>query len=413
LCKNCTNFSDLLLFSLQSVKYPTDAALTQSEQKPMSPLPDSSPPSPRSAPAEPVQSEQTSPVAEPSIAEHSLKTDDVSEEAKPASTEATPALRRPLARPVNRPATPPAATPAIAKVVPAATPKPEPVAVITDSDTANAAAIVSSETDPATLRPHPIPPPSEPKQYRAIGLVYGRYTAVEDEFTRGEMLTPDGTLIKAVLLGRVMSLVRNHIDLEKDHLWVVYPRTREGEPDIHLQIVGIWEPETLKQSDDEEQEAEGQDVAIEEPTAPTDADLHDRYFSIRGEIVYVAQDETYLVVKIQQAPRKNSEKAKAFKLPLRGKLENPRQVGYFWDLNIKLIGVALTITEGTCIGLAPPKKRSKDGDDRGRRRPQFGRRPPGGGAPRSSSAAPPRPATGSRPVPPPKPVKRSEPASEG
>ncbi|PZV12549.1 MAG: hypothetical protein DCF22_12235 [Leptolyngbya sp.] len=348
--------------------------------------------------------------------EHSPKADDVSEAAKPTSTEATPALRRPLARPVSRPATPPASTPAIAKVTPTVLPasKPEPVVV---SDTPDTAAPANSEPDPetqATLRQHPIPPPSEPKQYRAIGLVRGRYTAVEDEFTRGEMVTPDGTLIKAVLLGRVMSLVRNHIDLEKDHLWVVYPRTREGEPDIHLQIVGIWEPETLKRSDAEGQDAEEQDTEVEEPKAPTDADLHDRYFSIRGEIVYVAQDETYLVVKIQQAPRKNSQKAKAFKLPLRGKLENPRQVGYFWDLNIKLIGVALTITDGTCIGLAPPKKRSKDGDDRGRRRPQFGRRPPNGGAPRSSSAAPPRPATGgSRPVPPPKPVKRSEPASEG
>lgn len=394
----------------------------------MSPSPDSSPQSPKSAPAEPIQSEQALPVVEPPISEHSRKTDDVSESAKSASTEVTPALRRPLARPVSLPTTPPAAAPAIAKVVPLAIPKPEPVAVTVVSSTPDvattpdAATTASGETDLATqaaLRPNPIPPPSEPKQYRAIGLVHGRYTALEDEFTRGEMVTPDGTLIKAVLLGRVMSLVRNHIDLERDHLWVVYPRTREGEPDIHLQIVGVWEPETLKRGDAEGQDAEGQDAAeqdteVEEPKAPTDADLHDRYFSIRGEIVYVAQDETYLVVKIQQAPRKNSDKAKAFKLPLRGKLENPRQVGYFWDLNIKLIGVALTIMDGTCIGLAPPKKRSKDGDDRGRRRPQFGRRPPTGSAPRSSSSAPPRPVTGaSRPVPPPKPVKRSEPASEG
>ncbi len=387
----------------------------------MSPLPDSSPQSSKSAPDEPIPSEQSLPMAEPPIAEHSLKSDDASEAAKPVSMGATPALRRPLARPVSRPETPPAVTPAIAKVSPAAppAPKPEPVAVaaVADApDTPEPSDTASSETDQATqaaLRPNPIPPPSEPKQYRAIGLVYGRYTAIEDEFTRGEMVTPDGTLLKAVLLGRVMSLVRNHIDLEKDHLWVVYPRTREGEPDIHLQIVGVWEPETLDRNDDPEQETEGQDAAVEEPTAPTDADLYDRYFSIRGEIVYVAQDETYVVVKIQQAPRKSSDKAKAFKLPIRGKLENPRQVGYFWDLNINLIGVALTIVDSTCIGLAPPKKRSKDDDDRGRRRTQFGRRPPSSGAPRSSSSAPPRPVTGSRPVPPPKPVKRSELASEG
>ncbi len=383
----------------------------------MSPSPDSSPQSSKSASAESVQSESSFPVADPPIAERSLKNDDSSEEPKTASAGATPALRRPLTRPVSRPETPPAATPAIAKVLPAATPaaKSEPVAVAGVADRVDASTTDSSETDPATqsaLRPNPIPPPSEPKQYRAIGLVYGRYTAIEDEFTRGEMVTPDGTLLKAVLLGRVMSLVRNHIDLEKDHLWVVYPRTREGEPDIHLQIVGVWEPETLDRNNDPEQAAEGQDSAAAEPTTPTDAELYDRYFSIRGEIVYVAQDQTYVVVKIQQAPRKSSDKAKAFKLPIHGKLENPRQVGYFWDFNIKLIGVTLTIMDGTCIGLAPPKKRSKDGDDRGRRKPQFGRRPPTGSAPRGNAALP-RPAAGSRPVPLPKPVKRSEPASEG
>jgi hypothetical protein len=386
----------------------------------MSPLPDSSPQSPKSTPPDPIQSEQSLPVTEPPIAERSktenAKTENSSEDTKSASasTEATPTLRRPLARPVNRPAPPPAVTPAIAKIAPVATPVPksEPIAA-TVSATSTTAATPSNETDTVTqtsLRPHPIPPPSEPKQYRAIGLVHGRYTAIEDEFTRGEMLTPDGTLLKAVLLGRVMSLVRNHIDLEKDHLWVVYPRTREGEPDIHLQIVGIWEPETLKQGDAEEQASDAEEPTTPTNADPTDVDLHDRYFSIRGEIVYVAQDETYLVVKIQQAPRKNSQKAKAFKLPLHGKLESPRQVGYFWDLNIKLQGVALTITDGVCIGLAPPKKRSKDGDDRGHRRPQFGRRPPTSSPPRN--AAPPRPVTG-RPVPPPKPVKRSEPASEG
>ncbi|MHC5730419.1 MAG: hypothetical protein ACYTXY_41190, partial [Nostoc sp.] len=34
-------------------------------------------------------------------------------------------------------------------------------------------------------RQQPIPPPSEPMQYRAIGLVRGRYHASSEQFTQG------------------------------------------------------------------------------------------------------------------------------------------------------------------------------------------------------------------------------------
>jgi hypothetical protein len=105
-------------------------------------------------------------------------------------------------------------------------------------------------------RQQPIPPPSEPMQYRAIGLVRGRYAASEEQFTQGFLVTPDAAQIDAVLLGRIMSLVKNHLDLEQEHLWVVYPRTRQENDKLHLQIVGVWEPEKLAKS---ESEAESQD----------------------------------------------------------------------------------------------------------------------------------------------------------
>ncbi len=77
----------------------------------------------------------------------------------------------------------------------------------------------------APQRPGPISPPSEPRQYRAIGLLKGKYIPSEEQLNRGDILAEDGTLIDAVLLGRVTSLLKKHIDLETDHLWVVYPRT--------------------------------------------------------------------------------------------------------------------------------------------------------------------------------------------
>lgn len=103
---------------------------------------------------------------------------------------------------------------------------------------------VAQETAPAD-RQQPIPPPSHPKQYRAIGLIEGQYQRSEEQMTRGTLVTTDGTAIEAVLLGRTISLVKNHLDLEKPHLWVVYPRTRQQDDLLHVQIVGVWEPETL------------------------------------------------------------------------------------------------------------------------------------------------------------------------
>ncbi len=92
---------------------------------------------------------------------------------------------------------------------------------------------------------------------RAIGLVRSTYTPSEEQFTRGVMLTDDGSEVEAVLLGRVMSLVRNHLALDREHLWVVYPRTRDREGTLHLQVVGVWEPENLSHDETAEADTEG------------------------------------------------------------------------------------------------------------------------------------------------------------
>jgi hypothetical protein len=271
----------------------------------------------------------------------------------------------------------------------------------------------------AALRQQPIPPPSEPKQYRAIGLVRGRYTPSEEEFTCGTVVTADNTELKAVLLGRVMSLVRNHLDLTQEHLWVVYPRTREASQELHVQIMGVWEPETLKKEESEEEGAEKAPAPSAEPL------LEDGFFSIRGEVVFLSPEESHVVVKIQQAPRKSSQKAKAFKLNLQGNLPGARTVGYFWDLQVKRQDNALLIADGTCIGLTPPRKKTpgEEADRRGRPPKKFfgggsrggapgrtgGSRPPiGSGAPGGAVGSP----MPKRRDPASKPVKRTEPGSE-
>ena len=215
----------------------------------------------------------------------------------------------------------------------------------------------------------------------------------------------DGTVLEAVLLGRIMSLVKNYLDLEKEHLWVVYPRTREMQNNLHAQIVGVWEPEKLRKPE-EGSEDEAIAEAPEAPSAaPSSPGYEDDYFSIRGEILFYAPDRGNLVVRIQQAPRKTSDKAKAFKLLLNGTLSSERTLGYFWDLQVKRHLNTLVVVEGSVVGLIPPRKRDKD-EARSDRR--SARKPDGRGA---SANRPPR-STSTPPVVRrealPKPAKRTE-----
>lgn len=254
-------------------------------------------------------------------------------------------------------------------------------------------------------RQQPIPPASEPMQYRAIGLIQGKYQASDEQFTRGMLVTPDGTRIDAVLLGRVMSLVKKHLDLEQSHLWVVYPRTRDKNNDLHMQIVGVWEPEKLAQGEsvDESVEESTQDSASAIANSPNH---EDGYFSIRGEVLFYVPEDQRMVVKIQQLPRPGSEQGKMFKLNLNGVLPGNKSVGYFWDLQVQREDNLLVVQEGGVIGLVPPKKR-KEGEKSSVRRPNQGsfRKPPqrpsrGGDASRPVTA----PAARREPIE--KPVKR-------
>jgi hypothetical protein len=134
---------------------------------------------------------------------------------------------------------------------------------------------VSAEvTAEVSGRQQPISPPSEPMQFRAIGLVQGRYQPSEERFNRGTLEVEDGTQIDAVLLGQVMSLVKKYIDLARPYFWVVYPRTREKEQTLHLQIVGVWSADGFTPiTGEEEASAEVEsDAALGQP-------IEDGYFS--------------------------------------------------------------------------------------------------------------------------------------
>jgi hypothetical protein len=169
------------------------------------------------------------------------------------------------------------------------------------------------------MRQHPISPVTEPMQYRAIGVVRGCYLPADpDQLTRGLIRTEDGTEIEAVVLGRLLTLMRRHLDLATPHLWVVYPRSRE-ENQLHLQMVGVWEPSTLAAPTDSE--ATEQETPSADTTDAPDADQlpeGDDYFSIRGELIFTRPETGDLVIKVRQQPRPDGNRPVPFKLQLRG-----------------------------------------------------------------------------------------------
>lgn len=220
------------------------------------------------------------------------------------------------------------------------------------------------------MRDHPIPPVTEPLQYRAIGVVRGVYVPSDpDQFTRGAIHTADGQELDAVVLGRLLTLMRRHLDLSQPHLWVVYPRSRE-EGGLHLQMVGIWEPSTLSAAPEPPATSEPQPAGTEPdppgpaaPPAPSDAlPQGDDYFSVRGELVFTKPESGDLVVKVRQLPRGDGQRPAPFKLQLRGDV--PLQhLRHFVALDLRRQGQALAL-EGLEV-IAPVSQRgNRGGKDR-------------------------------------------------
>lgn len=200
--------------------------------------------------------------------------------------------------------------------------------------------------NPKQLLQHPIPPPTHDTQYRAIGLVWGVYKP-QDQLTRGEIILGEESRLETVLLGRVISVVKKHINLEQPHLWVVYPRTRHREDYLHLQIVGIWEPQTLNES---LHRAE----TLEEETV-SEVNSQAGYFSIRGELIFYSEAEQKIIIKVK---RGTPGKPSFFKLKLNGVLpDDKNKLGWFWDIDVQLKAEELVVTEARKV--APLHRQGK------------------------------------------------------
>ena len=92
---------------------------------------------------------------------------------------------------------------------------------------------------------NPIPKVTNKLQYRAIGIVNGKFTPHDSEkLNRGFLTDNKGEKIETVVLGKALSLLRKHIDFKKNYFWIVYPKNKDTQA-LHLQVTGIWDPINL------------------------------------------------------------------------------------------------------------------------------------------------------------------------
>tara|TARA_B100000700_G_scaffold196405_1_gene216193 strand:+ start:1507 stop:2142 length:636 start_codon:yes stop_codon:yes gene_type:complete len=206
------------------------------------------------------------------------------------------------------------------------------------------------------MQNHPIPSVTDPLQYRAIGIVRGIYKPRDNEsFTRGILIDSKGLEIDSAVLGRVITLIRNHVALENPHLWVVYPRCRDKQ-NLHLQISGIWEPSTLSK------DVKNQKEFKESSTSKVSKDElleGDDYFSIRGELIFTKPEEKELVIKIRQKPRNQQKKSLPFKLSLKGEIPI-NYLRHFVSLEVRRVGYQLLVENFQIIGaISRPLKNNK------------------------------------------------------
>jgi len=160
---------------------------------------------------------------------------------------------------------------------------------------------------------NPIPKVTNQKQHRAIGIINGKFSPISSEqLNRGYLIDNNDEKIETVVLGKALSLLKKHIDLNKSYYWIVYPKNKNTQ-NLHLQVVGIWDPYQLNDFPNDSSK-------INSSKLLEGLNLTDNYFSVRGELVFVNAKKKEIVIKICSASKLKNLKSKNFKLVIKGEL---------------------------------------------------------------------------------------------
>ena len=182
---------------------------------------------------------------------------------------------------------------------------------------------------------NPIPQVTNQLQYRAIGIINGKFTPHNSEqLNRGFLIDNKGEKIETVVLGKALSLLKKHIDLKKSYYWIVYPKNKNTQ-NLHLQVAGIWDPYKLNDFPNNSSKTNFSKLLEE-------LELEDNYFSVRGEVVFVNTQKKEIVIKIRSYSKLRNLKNKNFKLVIKGEL-SLELLHSFVSLDIKRDGNSLQL----------------------------------------------------------------------
>ena len=189
---------------------------------------------------------------------------------------------------------------------------------------------------------NPIPQVTDPLQYRAIGIVNGKFTPHDSEqLNKGLITDNEGEKIETVVLGKALSLLKKHIDLNKNYYWIVYPKNKNTQ-NLHLQVAGIWDPVQLN-------DLPKNSSKINFSKLLEELDLKDNYFSVRGELVFVNKSKKEIVIKICSTSKLKNLKNKNFKLAIKGEL-SLELLNNFVSLDVNRDGNSLKLLNYEVIG---------------------------------------------------------------
>ena len=182
---------------------------------------------------------------------------------------------------------------------------------------------------------NPIPKVTNQLQYRAIGIINGKFTPNESEqLNRGFITDNKGEKIETVVLGKALSLLKKHIDLKKRYFWIVYPKNKNTQK-LHLQVAGIWDPYQLNDFSNNSSKINLSQLLEE-------LNLKDNYFSVRGKLVFVNTQKKEGVIKVCFASKQKNLKNKNFKLVIKGEL-SLELLNSFVSLDINRDGNSLEV----------------------------------------------------------------------
>ena len=185
-------------------------------------------------------------------------------------------------------------------------------------------------------------------QYRAIGIVYGIYNPHNKNLlNRGTLTDNEGRKIETVVLGKALSLIKKHTNTKNSYFWIVYPKNKNSQ-NLHLQIVGLWDPLRLNNIENDNSKKDTFDLL-------RDFNLKDNYFSIRGDLIYVNTQKKEFVIKVCSTTQGKKLKNNNFKLVVEGDLSIDF-LNNFVSLDVIRDGSTLKMFNYEIIEKSLPKK---------------------------------------------------------